>query len=80
MKESTRKQLDRGVGKRWGVVPAAQSSPLALGFGENQVGPGLAAWGTGGTSWAQVLWLKLAAARLRVSHISQSPGRLAPLH
>lgn len=33
--------------------------------------------GAGGTSWAQILWLKPAAARLRVSHISQSLGHLA---
>ena len=43
MSGNTRKQLGGGVGKKRGVVPAAQSSPLALGFGKNQVGPGLAA-------------------------------------
>lgn len=51
------KQLDRGVGKRWGVVPAAQSSPLALGFGKTSL---VLVWRPEGlrTSWAQVLWLK----------------------
>lgn len=72
MKESTRKQLDRGVGKM-GCSPSSSVLSSCSGFWENQAGPGLAAWRDRRDSWAQVLWLRSwLLPGCGVSHISRA--------